>query len=420
MINPMIHDEDSNTGNNFNLKLWWLTFSRNFDWPIFVMMISLIVFGLVMVFSATMFLPIEGGAPQPIDSVFKQMAAAMMGLILGIIAFIVPYKHYKNPFLLLVGMGVILVLLIYTHFFGQEANGAKSWIYLFGFSFQSSELIKIFAVLSLSWLIEYTGREFRWSREEFTDTPIPWLLIFSLLLNLFLIFLQPDLGMLLIIILTLVFLWIIHRERKLRNLLFYFALLIILTVTYLFSNHFSESLITSTSHTLQRLGIYVNPFADPTDIGYQLVNGYIAISKGGWFGQGIGDGSMKYGQIPAIHNDFIIANIAEELGFVGVFILFLLFVFLYIRIFRWSVRVEDSFRAKVISGLGLVLAIQTTINLGGVLGIIPLTGVTLPFISSGGSSMIISIICIFVILKMIFHDKLEVYLEKEGEKIASY
>ncbi|MGY4105679.1 FtsW/RodA/SpoVE family cell cycle protein [Ignavigranum ruoffiae] len=386
---------------------YWSQFKTNFDWPIFFFMATLIIFGLVMVFSSTMFLPINGGPADPFSALWRQIAAVMAGLLLGVIAFVTPSRYYRNPVILLLAMTVIILLLLYTRFFGQEAFGAKSWIFLFGFSFQPSELTKVFAMLSIAWLSEYTSREVRLTQEAFRKFPIPNLLVVSLIITLALIFLQPDLGMLLIIALSLGFFWLIQKEKQGRNLIAYVACIVLFGVFYAFSSYFSTYLIQSGTHFLERLGIFVNPFADPSGVGYQLVNGYTAMSKGSWLGQGLGQGTMKYGQIPAINNDFILVNIIEELGFIGGIILLMIFLMFFMRLFRKAALMVDPYRSKVITGLALVLVIQTATNIGGVLGIIPLTGVTLPFISSGGSSIIISMVGVFLILKMIYIDNKE-------------
>lgn len=391
------------------------TFNQNFDWKIFILVMILIGFGLVMVFSSTMYLPVNGGPAQPLDFIFKQMVAVVVGLVLSVIIFVIPIKYFQQVHFLLMAMVLIILLLIYTRLFGQEAFGAQSWIYLFGLSFQPSELSKIFAILSMAWLLEYTDREVRLTREEFRNKPIPTLLLGSILMTLFLIIIQPDMGMFIILVLTLLIQNAVHKWDKEGNFFVYGGFVFLFALLLIFSNLFSSQLIHSGNHMLERIGIFVNPFEDPAGIGYQLVNGYAAISKGGWFGQGLGQGSMKYGQIPAIHNDFIIANIAEELGLLGVISLFVIFLLLFVLIFRRAVLMNNSFRSTVITGLGLVLAVQTAINLGGVFGIIPLTGVTLPFISSGGSSMIICITCVAFILKFIYQDNLEVSV-KVGDK----
>lgn len=389
------------------IRDYWLHFKDNFDWPTFFLMWTLIIFGLVMVFSSTMYLPVNGGPADPFSALWRQVTAVIAGTILGGLAFAIPNRYYRNPVILLAAMTMIIILLIYTRFFGQEAFGAKSWIFIFGFSFQPSELNKVFAMLSLAWLSEYTSRELRLTQEAFRKWPIPNLLAVSLFVSLFMILIQPDLGMLLILALSLFFFWMVQKEGQRWNLIAYFAFIILFGVFYVFSSYFSTYLIQSGRHFLERLGIFVNPFADPSGVGYQLVNGYTAMSKGGWFGQGLGQGTMKYGQIPAINNDFILVNIIEELGLIGGIILLLIFLMLFMRVFRKAAQMSDPYRSKVITGLALVLVIQTAINLGGVLGIIPLTGVTLPFISSGGSSIIISMVAVFLILKMIYLDNKE-------------
>lgn len=377
---------------------------RSLDWPIIFLTLGLICFGLLMVFSASMYIPNGTQGPDPIGAVVKQGMSVILGGVLAAILFLIPGRILSHPTYILLGQGLVIFLLLVTYFIGETAFGAKSWIVVGGFSFQPSELAKIGSLFALAWLLNYASREYMLAKESQTLKRNRWLMIGSIGLSGLIIALQPDLGMLFIMFFSLGIFWAVYGTSFRNNIVVYFGILLLFIILYAFASRFAGELINSNRHFLERLGIYVNPFVDESNVGYQLVNGYVAFSRGGLWGVGLGNGVLKQGALPAIQNDFIIANIAEELGMVGVIGLLLVYWALFVRIFRQAALASGSFRSQIIGGMGILLFVQLMINIGGVLGMIPLTGVTLPLISSGGSSMIISILAIGFIVKMIYEE----------------
>ena len=164
-----------------------------------------------------------------------------------------------------------------------------------------------------------------------------------------------------------------------------------------------------------RLGSFVNPFNDAKKAGFQLIGAYLAFSRGDWFGVGIGQGITKQTDLPAGHTDFILAVVGEELGLIGVIVLLGLIFAMIIRILVWAYRSQDYFRRSVLSGMGILFLLQVLINVGGIAGLIPLTGVTLPFVSYGGSSMMVSVLAIGIVQIFIMAEKRAAEQDLKGE-----
>lgn len=389
------------------------------DWPTVAMLIGLIIFGLFMVFSSTMYLGKIQAGSGPLQATFTQSISIVIGFFLCIVVFLIPTSWYKNPKYILFANLLVISLLLLTRIIGITSGGARSWLSLGPMSIQPSEFSKIVAVITWIWIADYSHREFRISRELFYNFPsMQQFIVASSILSLILIALQPDFGMLIIITLAISLMWLIDHASKQTNMKVYAALIVLFGVLRVAASNFSEQLLQTNIHFFERIGIFMNPFIDQTNTGYQSVNAYVAFSRGGLFGVGIGQGLMKRGQIPAIHNDFILANIGEEIGFIGVLLLLLTYFCLFFRLLKWSAICQNPFRSRMITGLTIIIMIQTLVNIGGVMGLIPMTGVTLPLISAGGSSMIITIVTFAIILKMIYEEQMlkAKIAEKKGSK----
>ena len=387
-----------------SLKEWPLFKHIYIDKAIVYIVLAIIIFGLINLFSATMYVK----DINPVRELIKQMASIILGTLLGVAVFAMPTKYIKNINLLIMSNGFILLLLVYTYIKGTISGGARSWIYPFGISFQPSELFKIMSIITMSWFIEHVNREFILSKESVQKNRKFWILLGIMIANLTLILVQPDFGMFTIIVASVGLLWSMHKLSLFWNSLIYGLIILGVVVLPVFVSPYAETLIQSGNHILERIGIFMNPFIDQSGVGYQIVSGYIALSRGGWKGVGLGNGMMKRGMLPAVENDFIIANIIEENGFLTLIILLLIYWTLYFIIFKRAAECRDGFRSRVISGMGMILFIQTMVNLSGVLGMIPMTGVTLPLISAGGTSITITLLCISIILKMIHEEKMTI------------
>lgn len=275
---------------------------------------------------------------------------------------------------------ITFFMLLSVLILGETTNSAQRWLNLFGFVFQPTELIKIFVIL-------FTASYFTYFRKQIdrSDRPL-YLYIFLLLIIVGLIILQPDLGTAAIVFVIAISQLVssgLSFKRILKVALFLIGVFIVafLFVYFLHPDFFSSTKMARFS--------YLDPFnKENLDDSYQLRNGYYAIGNGGFFGNGLGASIQKLGYLPEAHTDFIMTIISEELGVFGL-LLYLTFIFIFIKkAFSVVFLSQSTFDVLVAIGVLSWLSIQVFFNLGGVSGIIPLTGVPLPFMSYGGSSIL--------------------------------
>lgn len=404
--------------NAHNLRALWKQIRANikqyrqhFDKPLLILTAIVIVFGLVMVYSTTRF-NVYGTTARSfsVSHVFKQSAAIIAGGIASLVISALPIKwfgHYKT----LLSFHVIVIAALFgTLVMGVISKGARSWIQLGPFNFQPSEFTKISIVLLFSHLIYHTLREYRGAHELRKDLKFK-VSVASILVAIILIALQPDLGMIIILGGTMFIMLMVNRFGKKGNIFMYGVITGIFILAQLIARVFGSAFSRLGLYQLERLGSFADPFPFVEDAGYQLVRAYIAFSRGGWFGTGIGQGLTNQAQLPERHNDFIFAIVAEETGFVGAMLLLASLFAIVIRLFLLAYRSKNIYHRCVLSGAGTVYLVQTLVNVGGALGVLPLTGVTLPFVSYGGSSMIMCIMLLAVAQRMIVADNIEMTKE---------
>ena len=279
---------------------------------------------------------------------------------------------WRDKLFILYG-GVSVALFVLTLLIGRNINGAKNWIYIGNQGFQPSEIIKILFVLSLACLLNKPLKKGFFGSE----TKKSIFIMGFVYVNLLFLVLQREWGFAVLFFLTYIAMFFVFGKNFkliLLNFLFAFGGLVI---GYRFL-----------SHIRTRVEIWQNPFYDATGKGYQIVQSLISISSGGFTGSGFTKGSVEY--VPFVESDFIFSAICEEFGVLGGIAVILLFFILIYRAFKIGILTNDAFDKKVAIGLGSMLAFQTFIILGGVIKFIPLTGITLPFISYGGSSLLTS------------------------------
>lgn len=414
MTNYKNQSYDSNRGTKeyYSGRLDWLKEQWNrLDWPILLIVITLTLIGLISIFSATM-------ALDPYAHLRQQGVAMIIGLIAILVLSITPYTWITNMrLIILINLGVV-VLLMLTHFFGIEVNGSKAWLDL-GIQFQPSEIFKFTMIPMIALAIEHVNRE---EILSLPDRPKYYLITFiAILASVFILLTrQPDYGMTIIIIgatiLTFALLY--------ANIKFTFVasgiVLVVLGIIYFISRNYGEQLIAMGSHPFTRIAIFTDPFQYDLGEGYQLVEAFRTISRGGWLGVGLGNGIAKSGRLPATETDFIIAHIGEELGFIGILFILILFFVLLLLLFQRAARTRDIFRRSVIIGVASIMLIQIITNIAGAVSLIPLTGVTLPFVSYGGTSLMVSYALIGLALRMINEEERApkinlVYSRKAGE-----
>lgn len=363
------------------------------DFQLLVLTLLLVGFGVVMVFSAS-----SNTAAVSKDFNFdafyfvkRQLMWAVLGFIAMLIAMNIPYQFYKKWFLPLFIVTAVLLLLV--PYFGVSINGARSWFRLGKISLQPTEIAKIAIVLYLSALITKKGEKFR----EFKRGLFPVMIIVGFVIGL--IMLQPDFGSAFILAITAGII-VIAGGANLKHI-FNCALVGLLgVITVLGINMLIPSSGTDGGYRMGRIQSWLDPFHDAQNASYNLLQSLKAIAHGGWTGAGFGQSIQKLLYLPYPYNDFIFAVIAEELGFIGTTIFLCFYAYFIFRGLLIALRCPDIFGTLV--GVGIIgnIAIQAFINIGGVTRTIPITGVTLPFISSGGTSLFITMASVGILLSI--------------------
>jgi cell division protein FtsW len=273
---------------------------------------------------------------------------------------------------------------------GIEVWGATRWIDVGPFSFQPSEFLKITFILYMaSWLTTRTSltKNFQKTQKGINENLIAFLVIISLI-SLFLIF-QPNISTLTIIILTTVLLYFLAKTPLWHTVLILFIGISIFI-----------TLIKIAPYRLERLTVFLNPGIDPMGIGFQMQQALIAIGSGGILGAGLGMGIQKFGFLPGVISDSIFAVFAEEAGFIGGLILISLFLIFLWRGFRIAKLSQNKFSQLTAYGITIWIIIQAFVNISSMLGVLPLTGIPLPFISHGGTALITALVGIGILLNI--------------------
>lgn len=335
--------------------------------------IILFIIGLIMVFSASNITAYMKQGDSPYAYFIRQAIFLIVGLVASIFIIKINTKFYKKAsFLIVFVLTIILGILLIK---GKITNGASSWIYIGPFGFQPSEFIKAFGIIWMSCYYEYKSLKLdRWWTVLYP--------LFVLAISIVFIFLQPDLGTLIIYITgiaTVFFLSPVQKQKK--NILSFSALGIILLAAVILGSSAGKLL---TPQQRARFDFFT-PCSKFQTTGNQVCNGYIAINNGKLFGVGLGKSTQKYLYLPEPYTDFIFAITMEELGLIfSIIILFFMMIVIW-RILLIGKRSFSTRGALICYGFATILFMHILVNLGGLFGIIPLTGVPLPFISYGGS-----------------------------------
>ena len=345
--------------------------------------LGLVGFGSVMVLSAT--------AAFEVDYFSRHLVAIFIGFFgLGVI-YVMPLsffcRHYKTFFLL------AIVLAAATLLFGSEVNGAQRWLRIGGFSFQAAEWGKLLVGIYLCGYLANHQENIEQDPRLFL-VPILMVSMYSGTLVL-----QPDLGSAVVLLLAtycLVFV-VGMRLRYFLGILLLFSIVLFL-------------LIAHSPYRLERVVAFFDPWDDPLDSGWQLTQALIAFGRGEWFGEGLGGSVQKLFYLPEAHNDFILAVIAEELGIIGCTFVFLFFSFFIAKIFNIASRCLEiglSFPGLLSYFIGCLFSLQIAINVGVTTGVLPTKGLTLPFISYGGNSIVVSLLLVGIVIRSL--KELETY-----------
>ncbi|PLR79208.1 cell division protein FtsW [Bacillus sp. V3-13] len=376
---------------------------KSYDYSLVIAMVLLSLFGLVMVYSASMVTAYD----YPSDHFFQRQKLHLIGASVVFLFFaLFPYKAMKSNKILGPMVLLSLLCLVALFVFGHTAGNAQSWFQIGPASLQPSEFVKVSVIIYLAAV--YAKKQSYIN--EFNKGVVPPL--FYLFLVSVLIAIQPDYGTAAIIILIASMI-IISSGMSLKNLLKLagIGLMVILPIFIALQDKIF------TENRLGRFKAFMDPFAVEQTSGYQITNAYIAIGSGGIDGLGLGKGIQKLGYLPEPHTDFIIAVIAEELGIWGVAFVILLLSYIVLRGIYTGLKCTDPFGSLLAIGISSMIGIQSFINLAGASGLIPLTGVTLPFVSYGGSSLLQLYISMGILVNVsMFVNYEQKYKNKDKEK----
>lgn len=353
-----------------------------YDPVLLISVMLLIGIGLVAVYSASSILA-EARYGDHYYYLKRQTIFCLFGVMLMILAKNINYLFYRKLVYVLLGLVFLLLILLLVPGLGIKVGGAQRWI-KFGFiSLQPSEAAKlslaIFMAYSMSKNVEHMG--------TFLNGLLPHLLMAAIVIAL--ILLQPDLGTAVIIgmwVLILLFVGGVHLGQLL-------VLLGLMTPAVFY-------LISHTAYRLHRWWAFLNPWEDPHGFGFQIIHSFLAFGSGGLAGVGLGNSKQKLFYLPEPHTDFVAAIIAEEAGFIGVSVLLILFALIVIRGIKIALNAPDLFGTYLALGISCMLAVQVMVNMGVVMALLPTKGLTLPFISYGGSSLVISLISMGVLMSI--------------------
>ena len=339
-----------------------------FDLVIFYTTIALVLFGIVMVFSASY---VQASFKHQDGYFFlkRDIIYAILGFVGMMFMSNVDYTFWKKNSLPLCIFTVICLALVLTPL-GIEANGAKRWLGIGGATFQPSDIAKFVTIVITAKVIEKRYENIK----SLTKGVIPILIIPSIFF--ILIMLQPNMstaGTLIIVVFIMLFVAGMNMKFVLSMLAAGVGLFAVLVI--------------AEPYRLKRFTAFLDPFQDPLGSGYQVIQSLYAIGSGGLFGLGLGKSRQKYFYIPEPQNDFIFAIIGEELGLVGCILVIMLFVILVYRCVKIALKSKDIFACMVVIGIGAQIGIQAAFNIAVATSSMPATGVALPFISYGGTSL---------------------------------
>ena len=353
------------------------------DGMLVAVLIMLLSAGLLVLFSATYYTQQDTG--NPLGEVLRQLFGVVLGTIACIVTSRIPYRLWRQTWVVATGLvlSAILLVLVIIPGVGVYINGSRRWLVLAGVSFQPSELAKFAIVLYMATVLSKTGPRIRFLFRGIVPILIVPGITFLLILE------QPNLstaGSIMIVSLIL----IIMAGAKWRHILLMLVGGLCVGGFYAWSEPYRR----------RRLMSFRNPFAMMSDEGYQLSQSLIAFGSGGLFGMGLGQGRQKYAYLPYPESDFIFAIVGEDFGLLGCCAVIALFVCLMIAGFRVAIACRDKFGTLLAAGITASITVQAFLNMGVVVGILPTTGLPLPFFSAGGTSVSITMAAMGVLMNI--------------------
>lgn len=364
-----------------------LTHRRSGDWLLTILVFGLSVFGILMIYSAS---AVRSYDLFGYNSYYltRQIWWLVVGIVGWLIAANIDYRFWRQNSLILLVITVILLIIVFIPGIGSQLGGATRWIKFGSFYLQPSEMAKLTFLIYLSSWLDKKGQEI----SDFKNGFLPFILIVAAVS--LLIVKQPDMGTMVVLAVTAMVVFYLAGATTSHLLL---SLLVALTMFW--------TLIKAAPYRFQRLLTFLNPGQETLASGYHISQALIAIGAGGWWGLGFGQSRQKFLYLPQAHIDSIFAIIGEELGFIRVALIIIVFILLILRALKISRQAPDRFSQLLTGGIAAWLAIQVFVNFSAIIGLLPLTGVPLPFISYGGSSLLFLMIAMGILFNISKHSR---------------
>lgn len=364
-----------------------MNLQRNIDTSMLLMTVALTCIGVVMVYSSSAIMAAERFG----DGFYFLKRQALYTLVGFLVLCLATYFNYENwrklaVFSLLVSIGLLALLLVPG--IGVKVGGAVRWIRLPGVTLQPAELVKMTLVLYLAHSLTRKKEKVR----SLTKGYLPYMIVLGLLL--FLLLKQPDLGSSMIVAGVALVMLIVAGVRWLYILP---TILMSLPVLYY--------LVMNSDYRRRRIMAFLDPWTDPYDSGFQIIQSLVAFGKGGVTGEGLGIGQQKLFYLPEAHTDFIFSVIGEELGMIGVLVVAALFLLLVLSGIRIALQCQEPFGRNLAFGLSLLIGLGAFVNMAVCMGLLPTKGLTLPFISYGGTSLVTNLLAVGILLNISSHQR---------------
>ena len=355
---------------------------EGYDLVILLMAVALTSFGVVMVYSASSVMAVKKFH----DGFFflkRQGLFALLGLTGMGVAMCIDYEKWRKYAVPLLFGCMVLLVLVFVPGIGGTAKGASRWIRLPGFNLQPSELAKIALIFYMAYSLDKRQEKVKFFSTGF----LPYMVLLAVLLGLLLM--QRDMGAALTMgVVAILMLFAAGTRPR------YILGMGVLAAPFVYY------LVMTESYRLRRIKAFLDPWKDPTDSGFQIIQSWLAFGNGGIIGQGLGEGKQKLFYLPEAHTDFILSVVGEELGLIGVLVICAMFFLLVQRGIRVALQAQDNFGRFLAFGIVTLLGIEAFVNIAVVTGLLPTKGLALPFISYGGSSLVVSLFAVGVLLNV--------------------
>lgn len=387
------------------------------DFKILIPYIVLNIIGIIMIFSASSYKLNQQG-----KSIFsiatKQGIFFVISLILIAVIYKTKLKVYQTDLFQKIMLGLTYILLVATSVLGlgKTISGAQRWISIGSFSFQPSEFVMISTILYCAFI--FSKRQETINQDFFKSVMVPTAIVGGMIL---LVLIQPNVGGAAIIFFLFSVLILSSGIPAGYTFLSFGGLVVFIGLVWQIVMFNGGMLIPERfSHVYKRFSVMSNPFEDKLNNGFQLVNSYFAIYNGGWFGKGLGKSIQKKGFLPVAETDFIFSITMEELGLIASIIILMILFYLILRILSIGIRSTNAFNSLACIGISTAILLQSFVNLGGILSIMPMTGVPFPFMSYGGSNLMTLSILVGIALNISADEKRHQLYEGHALEIQPY